>query len=127
MVNTVLVEEVLRYDPPLHVFTRYAYKDIICFGIKIKNGQEVACLLAAANRDPSFVEDPSSFDPFRKPSQHQSFGAGLHFCVGAPLARLEITIGLQTLFERRPDLQIAVSPKYAETYHFHGLTELIVR
>ena len=127
VVTPELVEEVLRYDPPLHVFTRHAYKDIDCFGIKIKNGQEVACLLAAANRDPSFVEDPSSFDPFRKPSQHQSFGAGLHFCVGAPLARLEITIGLQTLFERRPDLQIAVSPKYAETYHFHGLTELIVR
>ena len=127
VVTPELVEEVLRYDPPLHVFTRHAYKDIDCFGIKITPGQEVACLLAAANRDPSFVENPNNFDPFRKTSQHQSFGAGLHFCVGAPLARLEITIGLQTLFERCPDLQIADSPKYAETYHFHGLTELIVR
>ena len=127
VVTPELVEEVLRYDPPLHVFTRYAYKDIDCFGIKIKKGQEVACLLAAANRDPNFVEDPNRFDPFRKPSQHQSFGAGLHFCVGAPLARLEITTGLQTLFERRPDLKIVVPPTYAKTYHFHGLVELMVR
>ena len=127
VVTPGLVEEVLRYDPPLHVFTRHAYKDIDCFGTKIKNGQEVACLLAAANRDPNFVEDPNRFDPFRKPSQHQSFGAGLHFCVGAPLARLEITIGLQTLFERRPNLRVLVPPEYADTYHFHGLTELIVQ
>ncbi|MDT2075596.1 MAG: cytochrome P450 [Planktomarina sp.] len=127
VVTPELVEEVLRYDPPLHVFTRHAYKDIDCFGIKIKSGQEVACLLAAANRDPNFVDSPNHFDPFRKPSRHQSFGAGLHFCVGAPLARLEITIGLQTLFERRPDLQVSIPPEYAETYHFHGLKELMVQ
>ena len=127
VITPELVEEVLRYDPPLHVFTRHAYKDIDCFGIKIKSGQEVACLLAAANRDPNFVDSPNHFDPFRKPSRHQSFGAGLHFCVGAPLARLEITIGLQTLFERRPDLQVSIPPEYAETYHFHGLKELMVQ
>ena len=127
VVTPELVEEVLRYDPPLHVFTRHAYKDIDCFGIKIKSGQEVACLLAAANRDPNFVDSPNHFDPFRKPSRHQSFGAGLHFCVGAPLARLEITIGLETLFERRPDLQVSIPPEYAETYHFHGLKELMVQ
>ena len=121
-----LVEEVLRYDPPLHVFTRHAYKDIDCFGLEIKKGQEVACLLAAANRDPAFVEDPNRFDPNRKPGQHQSFGAGLHFCVGAPLARLEITLGLQILFERCPNLEISAEPQYADSYHFHGLKSLMV-
>jgi len=126
-VTPALVEEILRYDPPLHIFTRHAYKDIDCFGLELKKGQEVACVLAAANRDPAFAENPNQFDPTRKLGQHQSFGAGLHFCVGAPLARLEISIGLQILFDRCPNLQISEAPRYADTYHFHGLTQLMVR
>ena len=125
-VTTDLIEEVLRFDPPLHVFTRFAYKDIDCFGTKIKKGHEVACVLAAANRDPTFVENANIFDPLRKLKQHQSFGAGIHFCVGAPLARLEISIGLKTLFERCPNLHIVETPKYADSYHFHGLKNLLL-
>jgi cytochrome P450 len=125
-ITSELIEEVLRYDPPLHVFTRFAYEDIDCFGFKIEKGQEVACVLASANRDPEFLENPNKFDPFRKPGQHQSFGAGIHFCVGAPLARLEITLGLETLFERLPNLKIASPASYGNTYHFHGLKSLML-
>lgn len=125
-VTSELIEEVLRYDPPLHVFTRFAYQDIDCFGYKIEKGQEVACVLASANRDPAFLEKPDKFDPFRKPGQHQSFGAGIHFCVGAPLARLEINLGLATLFERLPNLKINTPAEYGDTYHFHGLKALML-
>ena len=125
-INSELIEEVLRYDPPLHVFTRFAYEDIDCFGFKIDKGQEVACVLASANRDPAFLENPNKFDPLRKPGQHQSFGAGIHFCVGAPLARLEIMLGLETLFERLPNLKIASPASYDDTYHFHGLKSLML-
>lgn len=126
-VTPELIEEVLRYDPPLHVFTRHAYEDIDCFGVTITKGQEGACVLAAANRDPAFAPDPHTFDPTRKPGQHQSFGAGLHFCVGAPLARLELSIGLQTLFDHCPDLALAEPPEYADTYHFHGLKQVMLQ
>ena len=121
-----LIEEVLRFDPPLHVFTRHAYKNIQCFGHMIEKGQEVACVLASANRDPAFLENPNDFNPLRKPLQHQSFGAGIHFCVGAPLARLEIKLGLKTLFERLPALKKKSSAIYGNTYHFHGLESLMV-
>jgi cytochrome P450 len=126
-VTPQLLEEVLRFDPPLHLFTRFAYEDTRIFGFDIHKGQEVACLLAAANRDPAFAVNPHVFDPHRKTTAHQSFGAGLHFCVGAPLARLEISLGLQVLFERCPNLHISQTPTYANSYHFHGLDTLMVQ
>ena len=118
------VEEILRYDPPLHIFTRWAYDDIDCFGHTIPKGQEVACVLASANRDDSVFVQAARFDPTRKPGQIQSFGAGIHFCVGAPLARLEILIGLKCLFERHPTLRLTEPPKYLNAYHFHGLEQV---
>ncbi len=122
-----LVEELLRFDPPLHIFTRWAYDDIDCFGTMIPRHTQVACVLAAANRDPAVFDDPNKFDPTRAPGPHQSFGAGIHFCVGAPLARLEIKLGLQALFDRCPGLAIAEPAHYGDTYHFHGLTRLMVQ
>ncbi|ATG39974.1 cytochrome P450 [Phaeobacter piscinae] len=121
-----LVEEILRYDPPLHMFTRYAYEEIEMFGHTFQRGDEVALLLAAANRDPEMLEDPERFDPTRPAKVNTSFGAGLHFCVGAPLARMEMQIALPILFERCPDLKLAAAPEYNNTYHFHGLTRLMV-
>ncbi|MDU8942244.1 cytochrome P450 [Ovoidimarina sediminis] len=120
------VEEVLRYDPPLHLFTRHVYEDIELFGHSFRRGDQLGCLLGAAGRDPALAPDPSRFDPTRKPVPHLAFGAGLHFCVGAPLARLELQIGLRTLFERCPGLALAEPPEYADLYHFHGLSRLIV-
>jgi len=122
-----LVEEILRYDPPLHKFTRYAYEDCDLFGHSFKRGDEVALLLGAANRDPSVWRDPDRFDPSRPIVTNTSFGGGLHFCVGAPLARLEMRIALKALFQRCPNLHLSAAPEYANTYHFHGLTRLMVQ
>ena len=84
----------------------------------------VGCLLAAANRDPARFPDPARFDPARPPGPHLSFGAGIHFCVGAPLARAELALALPLLFRRRPGLALAAPPAFADRYHFRGLTEL---
>ncbi|WP_238364711.1 cytochrome P450 [Mesobacterium pallidum] len=121
------VEEVLRYDPPLHMFSRYAYEDVEAFGHSFKRGDEVGLLLASANRDPSVWEDPETFDPTRPIKTNTSLGAGLHFCVGAPLARLELQIALPILFARHPGLRLTEPPRYANVYHFHGLERLMVR
>jgi len=121
------VEEILRHDPPLHLFTRWAYDDIEVSGHTFRKGDEVGLLLAAANRDPQAWEDPDRFDPSRPVKANVSFGAGLHFCVGAPLARLELQIALPILFDRCPALRLAEPPAYANLYHFHGLERLMVR
>ncbi|MBB96307.1 MAG: cytochrome P450 [Rhodobacteraceae bacterium] len=120
------VEEILRYDPPLHMFTRYAYEDLEVFGHGFRRGDQVALMLGAANRDPAVWPDPHRFDPERAQAAHTSLGGGLHFCVGAPLARLEMQIALPILFERCPGLRLAAPPVYADSYHFHGLTRLMV-
>jgi cytochrome P450 len=120
------VEEILRYDPPLHMFTRFAYEDMD-FGEHIfKRGDEVALMLGAAGRDPKVWDNPESFIPERPIKINSAFGGGIHFCVGAPLARLELQIAIKVLFERCPNIKLAVEPKYADLYHFHGLKELMV-
>ena len=120
------VEEVIRFDPPLHMFTRWVYEDVELFGQNFKRGDQIACLLGAANRDPAAYDTPNQFDPARKGPQNTSFGGGIHFCVGAPLARLELRIALEVLFDRCPDLRLAETPCYGDVYHFHGLERLIV-
>ncbi|PPB81756.1 unspecific monooxygenase [Albidovulum inexpectatum] len=120
------VEEILRFDPPLHLFTRWAYEDVEIAGHSFRRGDRVGCLLAAANRDPAVWDEPDHFVPDRPLKPNLSFGAGIHFCVGAPLARLELRIALPVLFDRLPGLRIAQAPRYANLYHFHGLQQLIV-
>lgn len=120
------VEETLRFDPPLHMFTRYAYEDIEVSGHTFRRGDQVALLLAAANRDPGMWDEPARFNPARPTKTNSSFGGGLHFCVGAPLARLELSLALPILFERCPDLRLTEIPRYANLYHFHGLDRLMV-
>ncbi|MEE4119176.1 MAG: cytochrome P450 [Paracoccaceae bacterium] len=120
------IEEILRFDPPLHVFTRIARQQVEVFGHRFGPGDEVACLLASANRDPTAHADPDRFDPTRAPKPNASFGAGIHFCLGAPLARLELARALPALFAARPGLRLAEPPSYADIYHFHGLERLIV-
>ena len=119
-------EEILRFDPALHIFTRWAYEDVEVMGHRFARGDQVSLLLAAANRDPGVWEDPASFHPSRSPKAHISFGGGLHFCVGAPLARLELQIALPILFQRLPKLRLTTKPRYADVYHFHGLKSLML-
>nr|WP_244669521.1 cytochrome P450 [Kaistia sp. 32K] len=118
------VEECLRYDPPLHMFMRYALEDLEFGGIQLKKGQQVGLLLGAANRDPGRYASADRFDATREPKPHVSFGLGIHFCIGAPLARLEMQVALPILFERLPGLRFAEAPRYRDTYHFHGLDGL---
>lgn len=126
-IDAPCIEELLRLDPPLHMFTRWAYEDLEILGHRFARGDRIACLLGAANRDPAAYIDPHRFDPRREGPAHLGFGAGIHFCVGAPLARLEMRIALTSLMRHCPDLKLAEPPRYADLYHFHGLEKLTVR
>jgi cytochrome P450 len=121
------VEETLRYDAPLHLFTRYALEDLEYAGIRLRKGESVGLMLGAANRDPARFPEPDLFIPSRDPNPQVSFGAGIHFCIGAPLARLEMQIALPLLFRRLPKLALAEQPLYRNAYHFHGLESLKVK
>ena len=122
-----LVDEILRHDPPLHLFTRWAYEDVTLFGHRFARGDQVGLLLASANRCGDAYAQAERFEPARSDGPvNQSFGAGLHFCVGAPLARLELQIALPILFQARPGLRLAAPARYANIYHFHGLERLDV-
>ncbi|PJI91512.1 cytochrome P450 [Yoonia maricola] len=125
-ITEAAVEEIIRYDPPLHMFTRWVYEDVTLGHHHFKRGDQIACLLGAANRDPLAYDKPHVFDPARKGPQNSSFGGGIHFCVGAPLARLELQIALEVLFAMCPGLKLAGAPHYGDVYHFHGLERLMV-
>jgi cytochrome P450 len=121
-----LIEEILRFDAPLHMFTRHALEDCEALGATFRQGAVMGLLLGAANRDPARFTDPHRFDATRTRNGHVSFGAGIHFCVGASLARLELEVALPILFQRLPGLRLASVPVYRDTYHFHGLEGLDV-
>ena len=119
------VEEMLRWDPPLHLFERWALEDgIEIAGQRIEVGQEVAMLFGAAQRDPRRFDNPDHFDIGRGDMAHIGFGGGIHFCVGAPLARQEIEISIAGLVARFPSLQLAAEPTYEPNFVIRGLTAL---
>jgi len=122
--RSLTVDELMRFDAPLHLFTRVAKTDLRLDGIDLKQGDQVALLLAAANRDPERFERPDQFDPFRKDGANLSLGAGVHFCAGAALAKMELEIMLSELFSALPDLTLAATPVYRDSFHFHGLQSL---
>ena len=121
-----VVEELLRFDPPLHFFDRYALEPVEVAGVSLKKGEKIGLLLGAANRDPSRWADAGRFDPARPIQPHLAFGAGIHFCIGAPLARLEMQVALPILFARLPRLRLAGPARYRNAWHFHGLEALPV-
>jgi unspecific monooxygenase len=118
------VEESFRIAAPVHIFKRWALEDLEFGGISFRKGDEVGLILAAANLDPEKFSDPLAFRPRRDEGLSLSFGAGIHFCIGAPLARLEMNIALPILFERLPNLRLASEPVVKDVYHFHGLERL---
>jgi unspecific monooxygenase len=120
------IAETMRFDAPLHLFTRYALVDVSIEGVTLKAGQEIALLLGAANRDPKRFTEANRFDPFRKDGGHISLGAGIHYCVGAILARLELEISIPLIFQELSDLKLATVPSYKDAFHFHGLEKLEV-
>lgn len=122
-----VVEEALRYAPPLHLFKRYALQDTEESGITLWQGEQIALILGATGHDPRVTACPARFDAARGASAHTSFGAGMHFCVGAPLARLELRVALQVLFRRCPALALAGTAPVRDSWHFHGRERLVVR
>lgn len=121
------VEECLRLEAPLHLFTRYAYADTeVAPGVTIRSGEVIGLLLGMANVDPHAFDQPGIFQPGRPDQKNVSFGAGIHFCIGAPLARLELQAALGILFSRLPQLKLAQEPRFRDSWHFHGLETLMV-
>jgi cytochrome P450 len=121
-----VVEESLRFVPPLHLFKRYVLQDTEDSGIRLQKGEQIALILGATGRDARVQAQPEAFLPSRDGAQHTSFGAGIHFCVGAPLARLELQCALRVLFTRCPALRLLEPPPVKDSWHFHGLERLLV-
>jgi cytochrome P450 len=123
------VEEVLRYDGPVHITGRIATTELEVAGHVLPKGSNVVTLLAAANRDPEKFPDPDRFDVGRTDNQHLTFSHGIHYCLGAALARLEGQVVFAKLTERYPDLRLAVDAdevEYREHFVLRGLKALPV-
>ncbi|MET9370678.1 cytochrome P450 [Streptomyces griseoflavus] len=116
------VEEILRYEPPVHVTSRFAADDTELLGTAVPRGTRLTLIMAAANRDPLRFTAPDRFDPARGGSPGPlSFGAGPHYCLGAPLARLEARIALPRLLRRFPRLAASAPPVYRDRWVVRGL------
>ncbi|GAA2230756.1 cytochrome P450 [Kitasatospora cystarginea] len=120
------VEELMRYDTPLQMFERWVLEDIEVAGVTVPRGAEVALLFGSANRDPARFTGPDRLDLGRTDNPHITFGAGIHFCLGAPLARLELTESYGALLRRAPGLRLVREPEWRPGYVIRGLRELIV-
>src|SRR6185295_19012120 len=124
------VEELLRYTSPLDMASqRFAREDLLIDSVKISQGELVIAVLGSANHDEAQFPDPEKFNITREPNKHVSFGQGAHFCIGAPLARLEGQIALTTLFRRFPNLCLAKAPeslRWRKSLIIRGLEELPV-
>ncbi|MGW0177937.1 cytochrome P450 [Nocardia sp. NPDC003345] len=124
---TAVIEESLRYDTPVQYVVRVAKTETPLGGRTVGAGTPIVLLLAAANRDPEIFTDPQVFDPGRRePHRHLTFGAGIHFCIGAALARAEATVAVQRFFERYPDARLAGRPTLLQSRALHGLRRLPV-
>lgn len=121
------IEELMRYDTPLQMFERWVLEDVELHGVTIPRGAELGLLFGSANRDPSVFPDPDRLDVSRSPNPHVTFGAGIHFCLGAPLARVELESSFSTVLERLPGLELDDEPRWKPNYIIRGLEELRVR
>jgi cytochrome P450 len=120
------IEEFLRFDAPLHLFERTATADTEIGGVVIKTGQKIASLLGSANRDETIFDRADELDLTREQNPHIGFGAGIHFCLGAPLSRIEMSASLPLLFERFPTLSLKETPKRRPTFVLRGYESILV-
>jgi cytochrome P450 len=116
----VTVEEMLRFDAALQLFERTATAPVTVGDIVVEPGQKIAALLGSANRDPPVFVDADSFDVRRDPNPHLAFGVGVHFCLGAPLARMELAESLAALFAAYPGLELSGQPVSRGTFVLRG-------
>ncbi len=121
-----VVEETLRYDPPVQQLSRIALDPMTIGGIDVARGEVLMLLLAAAHRDPAEFDRPDVFDPDRPTLRHLGFGRGAHYCLGAPLARLEASVALSAVTARFPDARLAGDPRYKANVTLRGLSALTV-
>ena len=124
--DAAAVEELLRYDPPLQLFERTAVIDTEVAGFPVPAGTKIAALLGAAAHDPQVFDRPAELDVGRRRNPHLGFGVGVHYCLGAPLARLEIAATLDALRARLPDLTLSAEPARRPDFVMRGLRELRV-
>ncbi|HEY9438435.1 MAG TPA: cytochrome P450 [Streptomyces sp.] len=120
------VEELLRYDTPAPMFARWVLDEIEIDGTVLPRGSQVALLFASANRDPGRFADADRLDLSREDNPHISFGAGIHYCLGAPLARVELAASFGELLRRAPGMRPVAEPRWKPGYVIRGLRELLV-
>lgn len=119
-ITPTAIEEFLRFDSPLHLFERTATADTEIGGVMVDEGQKIAALIGSANRDETVFDAPDQLDLTRDPNPHIGFGAGIHFCIGAPLARMEMSVALPALMERFPDIDLGADPVSRGTFVLRG-------
>ncbi|MFE1246938.1 cytochrome P450 [Streptomyces sp. NPDC058735] len=120
------IEELMRYDTPLQLFERWVLDEIEIAGTTIPRGAEIALLFGSANHDPAVFADPSRLDLTRRDNPHISFSAGIHYCIGAPLARIELAASMGALLERAPTLRPVSEPVRKPNFVIRGLEGLSV-
>ena len=125
-ITDTAIEEFLRFDAPLHLFERTATADTELGGVMIKEGQKIAALLGSANRDETVFDRADELDLTREQNPHIGFGAGIHFCIGAPLSRIELSESLPLLMERFPKLSLVETPKRRPTIVLRGYETILV-
>nr|WP_240947929.1 cytochrome P450 [Planosporangium mesophilum] len=120
------IEELMRYDTPAQMFERWVLEDITVRGVAIPRGSEVALLLGSANHDPAVFTDPARLDLGRADNPHITFGAGIHYCLGAPLARIELAASFGALLAKAPGMKPVETPTWKPGYILRGLESLLV-
>ncbi len=120
------IEELMRYDTPLQLFERWVLDEIEIDGTTIPRGAEIAMLFGSANHDPGVFQNPDRLDLTRKENPHISFSAGIHYCIGAPLARIELAASMAALLERAPTLSATAEPQRKPNFVIRGLDGLAV-
>ncbi|MFI8218274.1 cytochrome P450 [Streptomyces sp. NPDC085932] len=120
------IEELMRYDTPLQLFERWVLEEIEIGGTTIPRGAEIALLFGSANHDPEVFADPGRLDLARADNPHISFSAGIHYCIGAPLARIELAASMEALLEKAPTLRLATEPDRKPNFVIRGLEGLSV-
>jgi cytochrome P450 len=117
----------MRYDAPLQMFERWVLEHFELYGEKIPKGAELGLLFGSANHDPTVFQRPDELDITRRDNPHVTFGTGIHFCLGTPLARVELETSFGTMLRRLPDMELVDEPEWKAAYIIRGLKELRVR